>query len=121
MLLALAADPATSAPVSSKGRTEDFESSNRGSNPRTGTRGSRSVGVSHCPFHCRFGVQGLGDITARPRTTVVARRGAAVASRTSKLRDRARDQASIVLVAMVVSMVFPVVFRLLVRGPVTAG
>jgi hypothetical protein len=37
MLLALAADPATSAPVSSKGRTEDFESSNRGSNPRAGT------------------------------------------------------------------------------------
>ena len=37
MLRALSAAPAASAPVSSKGRTEDFESSNRGSNPRTGT------------------------------------------------------------------------------------
>ncbi len=57
-----------------------------------------------------------GCLLSAPLTLVVA-----IGSIGRKLQlVGAREQASIVLVAMVVSIVFPIVFRVLARGPATA-
>ena len=65
-------------------------------------------------FRDRFSA---GCLLAAPLTLVVA-----IGSIGRKLGlVGAREQASIVLVAMLVSIVFPIVFRLLVRGPAPAS